>query len=193
MVSAPFPCIASFLQLSARCGRCRKYFGLSAEGSTNPFPGSFIDWRGTLRLLPVTVTSQTYMEWELEFLTEPQVCPACSMGPCSLRLASKGMQCATGKHAPTQRPCCNLPSASCQRSAAGHATHTHRLPQAAFRTPATPVQCTPEAQRPMQTPRPSFPHRPQQHARHAGNMTATAPDYAAVHVAARHVAGLPSS
>ena len=62
---------------------------MNAEGAVNPFPGSLLDYRGTIRCLPVTLSSQTYIEWTLDFKTEPEVntapppwCPP-SVVPCS--------------------------------------------------------------------------------------------------------------
>ena len=57
--------------------------GINAQGAANPFPGTLLDYSGLLKLLPITVSSQTYFEWTMEFSTEPQVCLAL-MSPSQL-------------------------------------------------------------------------------------------------------------
>ena len=55
----------------------RKYDLISYEGSTNPFPGSFLNNISTVILKPVTVSAnplkdpgETYLEWSADFDTE---------------------------------------------------------------------------------------------------------------------------
>ena len=52
---------------------CRRWAGISVEGSTNPFPAPFYDWTCTVKLLPVSMTAQTFMDWTADFNTVPEV------------------------------------------------------------------------------------------------------------------------
>lgn len=54
---------------------CRRYCGLSVEGSTNPFPAAFLDLQATVQLVPITMSAQTCMSWSAEFSTAPEVLP----------------------------------------------------------------------------------------------------------------------
>lgn len=48
------------------CVRCRKWKLISHPDTTNPFVASFVNYRCTCRLYPITVGSQTFFDWKGE-------------------------------------------------------------------------------------------------------------------------------
>lgn len=49
----------------------RCWQGISHPMNSNPFPASFLNFRASLRLIPVTIPGgQTLVEWTMDLLTE---------------------------------------------------------------------------------------------------------------------------
>lgn len=46
---------------------------MNYPGSLNPFPYSLLDYESCIQLRDVTLSDHTYIEWESEFATDPQV------------------------------------------------------------------------------------------------------------------------
>ena len=46
------------------CLACRKWKLISHPDTTNPFVASFVNYRCTCRLYPITVGSQTFFDWK---------------------------------------------------------------------------------------------------------------------------------
>ena len=53
----------------------RKWRVISHPLNTNPFPGSFLNYKGRMRLIGVTMQTLTLLEIEGAFDTEHMVCP----------------------------------------------------------------------------------------------------------------------
>ena len=54
------------------CVRCRKWKLISHPDTTNPFVASFVNYRCTCRLYPITVGGQTFFDWKGEGLLHLQ-------------------------------------------------------------------------------------------------------------------------
>ena len=64
-------CISSLCQTQKRpelvyCACCRKWKLISHPDTTNPFVASFVNYRCTCQLYPITVGSQTFFDWKGE-------------------------------------------------------------------------------------------------------------------------------
>lgn len=53
----------------------RKWRVISHPLNTNPFPGSFLNYKAKIRLRDVTISTATFLEIEAEFDTEHTVGP----------------------------------------------------------------------------------------------------------------------
>lgn len=52
---------------------CSKWRVISHPLNTNPFPGSFLNYKAKIRLRDVTISNVTFLEIEAEFDTEHMV------------------------------------------------------------------------------------------------------------------------
>ena len=69
----------AFIQFSTRsCGR--RYKVVSHPNAVNPYPYAFLNFRSNFQLRKITLTDETFMEWEGTFDTELTVRCACVTG-----------------------------------------------------------------------------------------------------------------
>jgi hypothetical protein len=61
---------------------CRKWRVISHPLNSNPFPGSFLNYKARMRLVPVTMQGGALLDYEGEFETEHAVRSALAHTAC---------------------------------------------------------------------------------------------------------------